>query len=140
MATTTHPGSQPPPLKPVLKVWLDRGGKAFGEGPCRLLEGVERTGSLRQAAAELRMSYNKAWHLLRTIEEKLGYELLERTVGGPAGGGSCLTAQARELLVRYAAFERDALEAVDRVFVEHFGDIVSERDRTPGCSGAGGPA
>ncbi|NLE73167.1 MAG: LysR family transcriptional regulator [Actinobacteria bacterium] len=128
MAADSHPDPQLPPLRPVLKVWLDRDGKAFGEGPCRLLEGVERSGSLRQAAADLRMSYNKAWRMVRALEGKLGYELLERTVGGHAGGGSCLTERARELLVKYAAFEHDAQEAVGRLFAQHFGDVAEERE------------
>ncbi|NLG66360.1 MAG: LysR family transcriptional regulator, partial [Actinobacteria bacterium] len=89
-------------LRPVFKVWLDRDGKAFGEGPQRLLEGVDRTGSLRQAAMELNMSYNKAWRLLRALEDKLGFALLERSAGGLGGGGSQLTEGARDLMRRFA--------------------------------------
>jgi len=38
------------------KLWLDRGGKAFGLGPLKLLRLVRERGSLRQAAAEMSMS------------------------------------------------------------------------------------
>ena len=107
-------------LRPVVKVWLDRDGKAFGDGPCRLLKGVERTGSLRQAAAEMHMSYNKAWLLLRALEERLGFALLERTVGGATGGGSWLTPEAQDLVHRYEAFEREVHDAVQAAFVRHF--------------------
>ncbi|NMA91928.1 MAG: molybdenum-binding protein, partial [Firmicutes bacterium] len=37
-------------LKPNCKIWLERGGeKVFGDGPCDILQRVERTGSLRAA-------------------------------------------------------------------------------------------
>ncbi|OPZ75928.1 MAG: Molybdenum-pterin-binding protein MopA [Actinobacteria bacterium ADurb.Bin444] len=109
-------------LRPVFKVWLDRDGKAFGEGPQRLLEGVDRTGSLRQAAMELNMSYNKAWRLLRALEDKLGFALLERSAGGLGGGGSQLTEGARDLMRRFAALEQEAGAAVDAAFHRHFPD------------------
>jgi len=45
----------------------------FGQGPCRLLRCVEKTNSLHQAAHEMGMSYNKAWRLVRLMEERLGF-------------------------------------------------------------------
>ena len=54
-------------MKLAYKVWLDNEGKAFGEGPYRLLKLVEKTGSLHQAAMEMKMSYRKAWLTLRAI-------------------------------------------------------------------------
>ena len=83
------------------KIWLDYRGRAFGDGPARLLTGVERTGSLRKAALELGMSYNKAWRILHAAEERLGFPLLDRSVGGNLGGGSHLTPEARDLVARY---------------------------------------
>ena len=107
-------------VRPVLKVWLDREGKAFGGGPLELLRGVERTGSLRQAALSMHMSYNKAWHLIRALEKKLGLQLLERNVGGTGGGGSELTPAALDLIGRFAAFEQGANEAVEALFRKYF--------------------
>ena len=83
------------------KLWLDCRGRAFGDGPARLLDGVEVAGSLRKAAAELGMSYNKAWRILHAAEERLGFALLDRSVGGTLGGGSHLTAEAQDLMRRY---------------------------------------
>ena len=54
------------------KIWLDYRGRAFGDGPARLLAGVEQHGSLRKAAQELGMSYNKAWRILHAAEQRLG--------------------------------------------------------------------
>ena len=60
-------------MKIMYKVWLDCDGKAFGEGPDRLLQRVETTGSLHKAAAEMKMSYRKAWLMLRAMEQRLGF-------------------------------------------------------------------
>lgn len=109
-------------MRLLYKIWLDYHGRAFGDGPARLLDGVERNGSLRKAAQELGMSYNKAWRILHAAEKRLGFPLLDRSVGGALGGGSQLTPQAQDLMRRYRAVMSDAAEALEAVFVRHFGD------------------
>ncbi len=108
-------------IRIMYKVWLDCDGKAFGEGPDRLLRLVEVTGSLHKAAAEMKMSYRKAWLMLQAIERRLGYPLLERKVGGVSGGGSQLTPAARELMRRYEAFRQEIQEKLQDIWAEHFG-------------------
>lgn len=73
-------------MKLAYKLWLDNNGKAFGDGPYELLRRVHKTHSLHQAAFQMGMSYSKAWHLIRTLEERLGFALLERKTGGRSGG------------------------------------------------------
>ena len=75
-------------MKPVTKITLtdDNGIKFFGEGPCRLLRCVERTGSLRAAAMEMEMAYSKASKILKQAESTLGYSLTMRSAGGKDGG------------------------------------------------------
>jgi molybdate transport system regulatory protein len=108
-------------MRLAFKLWLtDEEGKAFGPGPAQLLSQVEETGSLRQAAAQLGMSYNKAWWNIKTMERRLGYSLLERTVGGNSGGGSRLTEPGRELLNRYRALEAEAAEMLRELAQKHF--------------------
>jgi len=107
-------------MRLAYKIWLDQDGKAFGEGPYDLLQRVERTGSLRRAAEEVGMSYNQAWHLMRTLEGRLGFGLLERQVGGMAGGGSTVTPEARDLMRRYEAFREEARDTLDRLYAKHF--------------------
>lgn len=103
------------------KIWLERDGqKVFGDGPCDILQRVERTGSLRQAAAEINMSYSQAWRLIRSLEKDLGYTLLIKKAGGERGGGSQLTPQARELIGRYLSFNHAAQEALQDIFKLHF--------------------
>lgn len=108
-------------IKVAYKVWLDSDGKAFGEGPYELLKLVENTGSLHKAVMEMNMSYRKAWLTLRTSEKRLGFPLLDRTVGGTSGGGSSLTPQARRFMKQYERFRRDVGQAITRIYAKHFG-------------------
>jgi len=109
-------------MRLMYKLWLDYRGRAFGDGPARLLDGVERSGSLRKAAQDLGMSYNKAWRILHAAEQRLGFALLDRSVGGTAGGGSHLTPEAQDLMRRYRAVTAEAEEALEIVFQRHFAD------------------
>jgi molybdate transport system regulatory protein len=102
------------------KIWLDNEGKAFGDGPYALLEGVQRTGSLSRACAELSMSYNKAWRLMREMERRLGFVLIERRTGGAEGGGSELTPEATELMRRYQALKSEADVCLQDLYRRHF--------------------
>ena len=103
------------------KLWLERGGeKVFGDGPCDILQRVERTGSLRQATEEINMSYSQAWRLIRSLEKELGFPLLIKKAGGERGGGSQLTPQAGELIQRYQFFSNAARIALQEIFDQHF--------------------
>ena len=108
-------------MKVVCKMWLDHQGKAFGEGPYELLRRVEKTNSLNEAARQMRMSYSKAWKLIRTLEKRLGFFLLDKKVGGLSGGGSQVTSKGKELMKRYELFEKEAREAVEKAYQRHFG-------------------
>jgi molybdate transport system regulatory protein len=110
-------------MKIAYKVWLDSNGKAFGGGPYRLLRNVERTGSLWKAAAEMGMSYSKAWRLMRNLERRLNFPLLERHAGGASGGGSFITPKARDLLNRYEKFGKDVDGVLEKIYQKHFGSI-----------------
>ena len=109
-------------LQVKYKIWLDSEGKAFGEGPRELLLLVEETGSLRQAAQQMQMSYSMAHKLINQMEDRLGIPLIERTIGGPGGGGSRLTDQAHKLLAAYDAFMDETRIAIDDLFRQHFPD------------------
>ncbi len=107
-------------MKIAYKIWIDQNGKAFGDGPLALLKGVERTDSLHRAAAGMGMSYSKAWSLVRTLEKRLGFSLLERKVGGPSGGGSKLTPEAKDWIAHYEALRHDIDRALESLFRKHF--------------------
>ncbi|MGA2315547.1 MAG: LysR family transcriptional regulator [Thermodesulfobacteriota bacterium] len=102
------------------KVWLDNNGKAFGDGPYKLLRRVEKMGSLHQAAKQMGMSYSKAWRLIRTLEERLGFTLLERKVGGLSGGGSRVTPKGKDLMNHYERFRRNVEKGLEKIYQKYF--------------------
>ena len=108
-------------MKPALRVMLcdDAGERFFGEGPCRLLHQIEETGSLRSAAAQMGLSYSKALRLVQHAEKALGFALTCKTTDGRGGGGSTLTAEARQFLERYEAY-RDACVQTSRELYSAF--------------------
>ena len=109
-------------MEPATRVFLrgDDGEKFFGEGPCRLLKGVGRTGSLRAAAKEMEMAYTKALRLVSRAEAVLGFPLTERTVGGKGGGGSRLTPRAKEFMETYEAYRDACYEANAQLYRRYF--------------------
>lgn len=109
-------------MKAVTRITFldDRGEKFFGEGPARLLRGVEETGSLRAAAMAMEMAYTKALKLIRNAEAALGYPLITRSVGGKDGGGSTLTIEGKEWLQRYEAYRDACIQANSRLYLEFF--------------------
>ena len=52
-------------MKLAYKVWLDNDGKALERGLTHFSSHVRETGSLHQAAAQMGMSYRKAWLTIR---------------------------------------------------------------------------
>ena len=112
-------------MKPVTKITLtdDTGIKFFGEGPCRLLRGVEKTGSLRAAAMEMEMAYTKASKLLKQAESALGFPLTTRSAGGKDGGGSVLTPEGKALLQQYEAYRDACIKANQALYRQYFPKI-----------------
>ncbi len=103
------------------KVWLEVEGEAvLGLGRKMLLEAIQRYGSISQAAREVGISYRKAWGYIHSMEELLDTKLVETRVGGKGGGGTILTAQARDLLARYDKLLKGVNEAIDERFHEIF--------------------
>lgn len=108
-------------MRAVTRIFFcnDENEKFFGEGPCRLLQEVERTGSLNAAAAAQHMAYTKALKLLRNAEKALGFPLTHRITGGRSGGGSTLTPEGKQWMEKYMAY-RDACMEVNRKLYQDF--------------------
>ena len=109
-------------MKPVTKIQFfdENGEKFFGEGPCRLLEKVEETGSLRCAAASMEMAYSKALKLVKQAEKALGFPLTQRSVGGRDGGGSSLTPEGRAFLMQYEAYRDACIQTNRELYAQYF--------------------
>lgn len=107
-------------MKLGYRIWIETDDKAFGVGTYELLKFIEKTGSLCQGAADMKVSYRKAWNIIHNAEKKLDIILLERTVGGVAGGGSKLTPQAKEFMKRYELFHAEAKQSLKSLFAKYF--------------------
>lgn len=109
-------------MKPHIKVFLldDEGERFFGEGPFRLLQLIEKTGSLRSASQEMNMAYSKALKIMRHAEEAMGTPLTIRVIGGKNGGGSQLTDKGKELLEQYEAYRTQCIRAGEELFEKFF--------------------
>ena len=112
-------------MKAVTRItFLDDGGeKFFGEGPARLLRGIENTGSLRAAAMSMDMAYTKALKLMKHAEETLGFSLTTRTTGGKTGGGSLLTPEGKQWLQQYETYRDACISANQELYRKFFPKI-----------------
>lgn len=95
--------------------------KCFGPGVAELLERVERLHSLRKATIDMDMAYSKAWKIVKTAEENLGFPLLVSVTGGKGGGGAELTQDAKDFLSAFRRFEQSVRGYADEAFVEIMG-------------------
>jgi len=97
------------------KVWLVSGqSHAFGAGLKRLLENVDRLGTLRGAAEAANMSYRYAWERVRRVEKQLGRRLIDREAGGAGGGRSRLSDHGREVLHLFGRLQKDVTAFAER--------------------------
>jgi molybdate transport system regulatory protein len=89
---------------------------AVGPGKIALLERMRDTGSLSQAARELKMSYRRAWQLLESLNTSFREPVIVTSVGGKGGGGSAITDLGTALIAAYRAFEREATQRAGDYF------------------------
>lgn len=85
---------------------IDANGVVFGARDAALLRAVDEYGSLNRAADALERSFSHAQRRIVELEEAFG-PLVERQRGGPGGGGSELTGEARQLLARFDRLRAD---------------------------------
>lgn len=108
-------------LKIKSKLWLEADGRpVFGRGRRFLLEAIDKSGSINQAAKKINISYRKAWGYIKAMEERLGIKLIDRQIGGRSGGGATITEDARRFLKQYEALEKGIQELVDERFNKIF--------------------
>src|ERR1700749_788280 len=78
---------------------------SIGPGKIALLEQIERSGSLSQAARILKMSYRRAWLLLEDLNRTLGQPATTASVGGAGGGGAHITPFGRHVAAAFREIE-----------------------------------
>ncbi|MEI9992060.1 MAG: LysR family transcriptional regulator [Rhizomicrobium sp.] len=102
-------------------------GTQLGPGKVRLLELVAETGSIRKAAARMKMSYRRAWLLLKALDDMFGEKLSETATGGKDGGGARLSPLGRTVVARYRRVESAAGGAAARDLKALANALASQR-------------
>jgi molybdate transport system regulatory protein len=91
---------------------------AIGPGRIELLEGVQSTGSLAQAAREMGMSYRRAWLLMQSLNASLRSPASLASRGGKMGGGATVTPVGRALIDTYRQAESITARNIKRRFAK----------------------
>jgi molybdate transport system regulatory protein len=105
---------KPVPLAVDGTVWLTIDGALLGgRNRIHLLQAIDATGSITQAAKAIGISYKAAWDAVDAMNNLAGAALVERSAGGRGGGHTALTGRGLQLVKRY-----DEIDAMHRRFVE----------------------
>jgi molybdate transport system regulatory protein len=105
----------PPHQKLVGRLTLETPiGVFLGGTRIRLLEAIERHGSISQAAKSVPLSYKAAWDAVEDMNNLGDEPLVERSVGGAHGGGTILTDYGRRMVAFYRAMEQNYQELLER--------------------------
>jgi len=118
-----------PKLTIKSKIWIEdeQGKVVFGTGRVRILNAVEKHGSILGASKALGMSYRAVWGKIKATEERLGQPILEKHTGGAEGGGSKLTPFARTLVERFRQTEDMTKSAADASFSGTIAGALTEK-------------
>jgi molybdate transport system regulatory protein len=108
----------------TLRFRVDFGSRcSVGIGKIELLEGIARTGSISQAARDMRMSYRRAWLLLEDMNMSFDHPVTHASVGGRGGGGVILTPFGARMIAGYRRLE-SSLHPVAIACLEEMGRHV----------------
>lgn len=91
-----------------------QGWGAIGPGKIRLLEQIDRHGSISAAGRAMGMSYRRAWLLVDSLNRRFKKPLVTTERGGGQGGGALLTEAGRQVVRHYRNIEEKAAEASAR--------------------------
>ncbi len=84
------------------RIWIySDNGTVIGEGRLKLLIGINETGSISQAAKQMKMSYKKAWEMVNTMNLQFKTPIVVGSQGGVHGGGSKLSDNGKKLIEKY---------------------------------------
>ncbi len=104
------------------------GGIRFGPAKADLLTRIRETGSIAAAAADMGMSYRRAWGLVADANRAFRAPLVSLSRGGEGGGGARLTAEGEAILASYRALETLVLRD-GATFIAAIRDRVDKSER-----------
>ncbi|WP_457622432.1 TOBE domain-containing protein [Persephonella sp.] len=77
----------------------------LGKGRIKLLELIDKYGSISRAAKELKMSYKTAWDNIDALNNLSPYPVVVSKSGGKGGGKTYLTEYGKSLIKQYRTLE-----------------------------------
>ncbi|HEY4327769.1 MAG TPA: ModE family transcriptional regulator [Mucilaginibacter sp.] len=102
------------------RIWIETpDGKVLGPGRVELLERIKASGSIRQAALQMKMSYKQAWDLINHMNENLGSPVIISHRGGKGGGNAVVTENGLKAIEQFYFLQnkfREFLKADDSEF------------------------
>ncbi len=105
------------------KFWIENGGEVvLGGGKAALLLAVDQLGSIQRAADKFGMSYRHAWGVIRKIEQRAGFKIVETKLGGKDGGGAQMTKEGRSFIKKTDSLLKDLHVIVEKRFRQKFRD------------------
>ncbi|HEX9451842.1 MAG TPA: TOBE domain-containing protein [Burkholderiales bacterium] len=102
-------------------------GAMLGGTRIRLLEAVDKHGSISKAAKHIPMSYKAAWDALEDLNNLADQPVIDRSIGGTGGGGTKLTEYGRKLIAMFRAIEGEYQAAMDRLYDEAAGSEGTDK-------------
>ncbi len=84
----------------------------IGEGRAKILENIEKTGSMNQAAKLMKMSYKAVWSKIKATEKHLNACI----VYTDRKDGSRLSQDGKKLLKKYKQLKAQCMSADDQIF------------------------
>ncbi len=104
-------------------------GSFLGDKRIRLLEAIDKSGSISQAAKAVPLSYKAAWDAVDDMNNVAPEPLVLRSAGGKHGGGTTLTSFARRLIAFYRALEKESQLALEKLTSNlHMGGVSDVND------------
>jgi len=94
--------------------WIvdEHGNIIIGKGRAEILQLIEETGSINQAAKLMKMSYKGVWSKIKTTERYLNKTIVHTD----RKEGSRLTREGKELLQKYMRLKTKCTAADDQIF------------------------
>ncbi len=90
-----------------VRMWIDEvDGPFLGIGKIWLLENIKKTGSITNAAKEMKMAYRQAWQLVEEMNKRAESPLVEKLLGGKGGGGAKLTETGENAIQTFRKIEK----------------------------------
>lgn len=103
--------------RPRLKLWLEFGGEhVFCSGMCQILQAIEKSGSIKDAAVAIGKSYRFVWDKIKKSEKGLGQKLVDAQVGGRGPRRSSLTPLGQQLVQEFQNLRKELLQMADSHF------------------------